>query len=331
MLSLIAAAATVSAGTPSKMQAVVAHSQTKDFSSLKIETIETPTILPNQVLIRAIGSSVNPVDWKIIEYSGFGITYPVTLGFDIAGHVVEVGSNCTRLKVGDTVWADKGADMGSYAEYVAANESIVGLAPQNLPLNQVAVLPLVSLTAYEALVTYGKAPWASTANKTVLISAGQGGTGIAGIQLAKYWGATKVITAASTANVGLMKKLGADVVVDFTKENIWDVVPDDSVDILFENLGLSGTADLGLNKVRAGGVYTTIAGSLPDKTKEGVKIASFMTDSSDYHFLDALKDAVENEGLLPIIKKKYPLYQVGQAFTLQSTTNIVGKIEISIG
>lgn len=316
---------------PSSMQAFVAHSYVgTDFNKIKVETIDTPKIGDDEVLIQVAGSSVNPVDWKIIEKPAFPIKFPVTLGFDVAGTVVEVGSKCNRLKVGDKVWTDLGASMGAYAQYARAKETIVSLAPTNLPLEQSAVIPLVGLTGYEALVTYGRAPWSKTSNTTVLITAGQGGTGLVGIQMAKAWGATTVITACSTENIDLMKKLGADVIVDYTKESLWDVVPNDSVDVLYENLGQPGTADKGLDKVRSGGVYTYIAGSKPSKTKAGVEIDFFLTDSTDYKFLDAIKAVVEAGGLKPVIQKTYPLAQTAQAFVDESTKGIVGKLAISI-
>jgi len=322
------------ASIPNTMKAFVAHEFTADFDSIKIETIPTPVAGHGEVLVQVQASSVNPVDYKIIEANFANESLPITLGFDVAGTVVQVGEGCTRLKVGDRVWADQGGfptpTMGSYAEFAAMKESIVGLAPSTISLNDAATIPLVGLTGYEALVTYGKAPWPKAANKTVLISAGQGGTGIAAVQLAKAWGATTVITAANPAHIELMKKLGADIVVDYTKDSIWDVVGNDTVDIVYENLGLAGTADQGLAKVRDGGLFVYIAGNAPTKSKPGVAVQYFLCDSSDYRHLDALKEVVDAGKYQPVVQATFALADVAKAFDTLSAGHIVGKIAIDV-
>lgn len=320
---------------PATMDAFVAHDYVgTDFSKIKIETKATPRPAMGQVLIEVKASSVNPIDWKIVDgdlKTIFPVKFPTTLGFDLAGTVVEVGAGVQRLKVGDAVWADLGFDMHAYAEYAVANESIVAIAPKALTAAEAAVLPLVSLTGYDALVTYGKAPWAKSANKTVLITAGQGGTGLVGIQLAKAWGAQTVITSASTENVALMRKLGADVVVDYTKQSIWDVVPDNSVDVLYENLGAPNTADKGLAKVRTGGEFVYIAGNAPSTTKTGVGINFFLCDSSHYEHLEAIRDVVDKGELKPLISTTYQFKELAAAFAANQAGGTIGKIAINVG
>lgn len=330
ILSLVAI--TMTRALPSTMSAVVATKYIgANYGLLNVSQIQTPAPGPDEVLIRVQYSSVNPIDWKIISgdlRSVFPLKFPITLGFDLYGQVVAVGRNTNRLKVGDLVWADQGFGLHAYAEYSVAKESITALAPTTLSPVEAGVLPLVALTGYDALVTYGRAPWAR--NTTVLISSGSGGTGLVGIQLAKAWGASTVITAASTANVALVNALGADIVVDYTKQSIWDVVPNDSVDVVFENLGASGTADKGLAKVKPGGVYVYIAGDAPTHTKAGVSVDFCLTDSSHYSHLEAIAQVANAGKLKPIIDTIYPLSQIGDAFARGATGHTLGKIAISI-
>lgn len=331
LLSLFQAALTMA--VPSTMRAFVAHNYVgTNFDEIKVEVISVPVPRTGEVLIQIRGSSVNPVDWKIIEQPWAGLKFPVTLGFDLAGTVIAIGDGVNRLKVGDEVWADLGSSgLGAYAEYAVASEDVVGLAPINtiMTLAAAATLPLVSLTAYEALVTFGKAPWDAIKNITVLISAGQGGTGISGIQLAKAWGAAKVITAASTPNLPLMTKLGADEVIDYKKQSIWDVVPDNSVDILYENLGAAGTADLGIAKVKEGGIYVYIAGSKP-RAKFGVKVYTFLTDASHYLKLDAIKTVADAGHLVAVVQQSFELANTSAAFDQESKSGAIGKLAITI-
>ena len=115
-------------------------------------------------------------------------------------------------------------------------------------------MPCVAVTSLQCLQATG-APWANRTNVTVVITSGQGGTGFIGIQLAKLLSATNVYTAASGAGIPFVESLGANLVVDFTKQNIFDSLPDDSVDIVYDNYGAPGTADKAMHAIRIGGVF----------------------------------------------------------------------------
>ena len=214
---------------------------------------ETFAMLPTEceVLVQVMASSVNPCD-----RSTDAARNPKVIGSDIAGTVVAVGSGCTRLKVGDEVWADIGAvvhlrtnnastkELGAYAEYAVALETQLGLKPKNLGWVEAGSLPKVALTSYKALVWYGGgAPW--IAGKVVLVLGGSGGTGTAGIQIAKALGAAKVITTAATGSEAYCKQLGADVWYDYHTHNWWDpaVVAADSVDVVYDCVGQRGSGD----------------------------------------------------------------------------------------
>ena len=125
---------------------------------------------------------------------------------------------------------------GAFAEFAIADEHQVGLKPANLTFAQAGVVPLVGLTNLESFYAAG-APWYNQTNVTVVVTSGQGGTGHIAVPMAKALGARTVISTASTANVEWVKSLGADIVVDFTKESVWSVLPDDSVDVVYDNIG----------------------------------------------------------------------------------------------
>ena len=155
-------AVTVYADIPPTMRAAVATGSAPagDFSKIQIQTLKTPSPGLFEVLIAVNTSSVNPVDWKQTE-SGFEIPaiYPRTLGFDTAGTVVKLGFGCSRLKLGDRVWADlgkfkvfkdKGMQLGAFAEYAVVDESQVGLMPSSMSFEEAGTMPLVALTDIQA-------------------------------------------------------------------------------------------------------------------------------------------------------------------------------------
>merc|ERR1711976_783785 len=174
------------------------------------------------------------------------------MGFDVSGTIEAVGSGCNRLKIGDEVWADLGKSsvlhpiqLGAWANYAVADESQVGLKSVEHNFTEAASLPLVALTDYQAFKKAG-APWTGQKNLTVVITSGSGGTGLPAIQLAKHFGATRIITASSPLNFQLLKSLGATDVFDYHKTTIWKELEDDSVDFVYDNYGAAGTADLAM-------------------------------------------------------------------------------------
>eukprot|EP00939_MAST-03C_sp_MAST-3C-sp1_P005307 g5307.t1 len=192
---------------PNKMRAVVATGTSSAPNVSAVVEYQTGRDVPKpsdgEILIAVNSSSVNPVDWKILE-GGFPLKFPHILGFDVAGVVVAKGSlTSDRLKVNDQVWADlgktwllKGGELGAYAEYAIADESQVGLKPKSMSFGDAAVIPLCGLTTLQAFAQMKKAVDASEwPLKTVVVTSGSGGTGMIGIQMAKAYGATKVVTA----------------------------------------------------------------------------------------------------------------------------------------
>lgn len=186
---------------------------------LKIRETPRPAVKPDQVLVEVHASSVNPIDWKIRNGSLrmlMGFKFPMVLGYDVSGQVVEAGSEVTRFKIGDQVYAKSNSKTGrAYAEYVVVGESALALKPRNISHEEAAAIPLAALTALQALREQG----GIGAGSRVLVIGAAGGVGSYAVQIAKACGA-EVAGVCGTGNVALVKELGADRVIDYKKENV---------------------------------------------------------------------------------------------------------------
>jgi alcohol dehydrogenase len=226
---------------------------------VRLEDMPEPTVGPRDVLIEVRSASLNPIDFKIRGGKLKAIrkyAFPLILGCDVSGVVREAGPEVTRFKVGDAVFARLEKDrMGGFAERVAANEDVVARKPDALDHDHAAALPLVGLTSWQALTEIASV---EKGNK-VLIHAGAGGIGTVAIQLAKHLGAT-VATTTSAKNAPLVKSLGADIVVDYTREDFTKVLSD--YDVVFETLGVASEIR-SVGVLKRGGVMVAIGG-MPD-------------------------------------------------------------------
>ena len=191
-----------------------------------------------EVLAMVRSSSVNPTDWFEAMFQR------PALGLDMAGTLVSVGGVCAALgwKVGDEVWgmANKYIGKGSYQQFALLNCRAIGRrAPDSpMPLRDYGLLPVVAGTAYEVFVSAG-APWTAEQNVTVAIASGSGGTGTVAIQIAKALGAARVVTSASPSHNSLLRSLGADLVVDYHRTTLWTALGADSVDVVWDNYGVT--------------------------------------------------------------------------------------------
>src|SRR5437660_127264 len=213
------------------MRAVVAHEYGAP-EVLKVEQVQRPEPNDDEALVRVIASSVNPADPLALsgKYAKeFGTHLPLIPGYDIAGVVEKTGANVTKLKVGDAVYGYP-TFGGGWADYVTVKESEVAAKPKSLNLVKSAAVPMSALTAWQSLIAVAKLQ----PGQTVLIHGGSGGVGSFAIQIAKARGA-RVIATASTANQDLLKQLGADVAVDYTKTRFEDVARD--VDAVLDPVG----------------------------------------------------------------------------------------------
>lgn len=211
---------------------------------------------PGDVLVRVRAASVNPVDYKIrdgVVKLLLSYSFPLILGNDLAGDVEVVGPGVTRFKVGDAIYARLDKDrIGAFAEYALVRETAAAWKPARLDYVQAASLPLVGLTAWQALVDVAELQ----AGQKVLIHAGSGGVGSFAIQLAKHLGA-RVATTASAKNHALVKSLGADVAIDYKTIRFEEVARNQ--DVVFDTQA-GGTLLRSFKAVKPGGVVVTIAG-----------------------------------------------------------------------
>src|SRR6059036_180790 len=236
----------------STMKAIVIHEYGRP-EVLKYEDVPRPEPQPDQILVRVIAAGVNPVDGMIRSgmFANEHRAFPIILGGDIAGVVEKVGSKITKFKVGDPVFAYVSLDnSGGYAQYALVTEREEAPKPKSLTYVEAAAVPIVAMTAWQALVDTAKL----SGGQTVLIHGGSGGVGSFAIQIAKARGA-KVIATASTANQELLKELGADVVIDYTKQKFEDVAKD--VDVVLDSVG-KDTLTRSYGVVRKGGFIVTL-------------------------------------------------------------------------
>jgi NADPH:quinone reductase-like Zn-dependent oxidoreductase len=308
------------------MKAVRIH-QYGDRNVLKFEDSPIPGINSDDVLVRTVAASVNPVDWKIREgYLKEMIHYsmPLTLGWDVSGIITELGDNVTDFKVGDCVYSrpDISRD-GTYAEYVAIRASEIALKPTSITHSEAASLPLAGITAWEVLITAAQI----SEGQKVLIHAGSGGVGSLAIQLAKSRGAY-VIATTSAKNSELVASLGADEVIDYTTQDFTEVVKD--IDVVFDTLG-GDIQTASWSVLKPGGILVSIV-SPPseEKAKElGVKSAFVFIQPSAY-ILEQLAQLVDQGKIRPIIGAEFTLEDINKAHELSESGRAVGKIVLSV-
>lgn len=214
------------------MKAAVIHQYGQ--KNLTLEQVDIPTMGAEDVLIKIVAASLNPIDSMIMS-GGLKILLkykmPLILGNDFAVVVEQVGSRVTKFKIGDEVFGRAAKNrIGTFAEYIASNQDDIALKPSNLSLEEAAAIPLVGLTSYQALHDI----LAVKPNDKVLIQAGAGGVGSMAIQVAKTMGAY-VATTTSSKNTDFVKSLGADEVIDYHQTNFEDVLS--NYDYVFDTLG----------------------------------------------------------------------------------------------
>ena len=302
---------------------------------MMLEEVKRPVISPGRVLVRIHYSSVNPVDWKIRNGSLrflSGSRFPMMLGFDIAGEVVETGPSVTRFKKGDRVFGMLDfKHRGAYAEYASVREDGLAFIPEELDFREAAAIPLAALTAYQALHSKGKI----MSGKAVLINGASGGVGSFAVQIAKAAGAT-VSAVCSTQTMQLARQLGADSVIDYTEQDFTHLPG--KYDIIFDAVGTRSFFGVG-KSLKSGGCYIT---TLPDKPAD---ILSFFLTFSLSFFgfprrstfisvrpsgadLHTLSRMVKEGKLTPLIDREYTLKEISEAHVYSEAGHARGKIVI---
>jgi NADPH:quinone reductase-like Zn-dependent oxidoreductase len=234
-------------------------------NGVRIGEMPDPDVRENDVLVQVHAAAVNLLDSKI-RSGEFKLILPyrlpLILGNDVAGVVVRVGSRVRRFKLGDQVYARPPQDrIGSFAELISMNEDAVAIMPKKLTMEEAASIPLVGLTAWQALIERANLK----KGQKVLIHAGSGGVGTFAIQLAKHLGAT-VATTTSTANLDLVKRLGADIAIDYKKDDFEKLLHD--YDVVLNSLE-GETLTKSLRVLKPGGTLISISGPPdPDFAKD---------------------------------------------------------------
>ena len=311
--------------------------------------VPRPLLMADEMLVQVHAASVNPIDNMIptgLFKAVVKFQLPATLGSDLAGVVVEVGSRVTRFKVGDAVFAnifDLGT--GSMADFAAVPESAAALKPANLDFVEAASIPMVGLTSWQAL----KERIGLRAGQKIFIPAGSGGIGTFAIQLAKLMGA-EVATTTSTGNVELVRSLGADEVVDYKKQAFQTVLRDHDAalgtvrgDTIDQTIGilkprgklvsLVGPLDVAFARARRTNLVLTAVFALMSRrikslAKEKDVDYSFLFARADGDQLTQIGKLLETQRIRPVIDRVFPFEQAKDALDYLAQGRAKGKVVV---
>ena len=320
-------------------------------NSVEAVELPEPELGDRDVLVQIHAASVNPLDLKIkngelkplLPYK-----LPLVLGNDLAGVVLEAGANVHRFKPGDEVYAKPDKDrIGTFAELIAISENDVAKKPRALDMEKAASIPLVGLTAWQALVEKAQL----RAGQKVLIHAGSGGLGTFAIQLAKHLGAT-VATTTSTMNVEWVKRLGADVVIDYRSNDFETLLH--GYDVVIDTQG-GQTLEKSLRVLKPGGKVISVAGPPePDFGKEfganwfliqAMRVLSFKIRRKakrravtySFLFMKANGDQLRELGSLidsgvirPVVDRVFPFQSTLEALAYVEKGRAKGKVVVKI-
>lgn len=323
----------------------------KKKGPLRLTDRPEPDVRENDVLVEVHATAVNLLDSKIRD-GEFKLILPYRppfiLGHDVAGTVVRAGSKVKRFKVGDNVYArPRDHRIGTFAELIAIDEADVALKPANISMEEAASLPLVGLTAWQALVEVGKVK----PGQRVFIQAGSGGVGTFAIQLAKHLGAT-VATTTSAKNMEMVKSLGADVVIDYKTQDFEKILS--GYDLVLNSQD-PDTLEKSLRVVKPGGLLISISGP-PDPAfakalglnpflklvlrllSRGVRSKarklginySFLFMRADGQQLGEITRLIESGAVRPVVDKVFPFEKTGDALVYVETGRAKGKVAITV-
>ena len=308
------------------MKAIVVHGYGGP-DVLKFEDTPRPEPNANEVLIRVMAASINPVDVAIRK--GYlkqftGDKFPLILGMDASGVIENIGANINKFKVGDPVIAffTLGGE-GGYAQYVLATEDEIARKPEAITFEQAAAVPAAGSTAWKALIETGDLE----AGQTVLIHGGSGGVGHFAIQIAKARGA-KVIATASAANQEFLKQMGADVVVDYMKQKFEDVAKD--IDLVLDSVG-EDTLKRSYGVVKKGGMIVSIVDDCDPKelAAHGIRGTTIRTEPNA-KTLEELARLIDAKKITPVLSQVFPFSEVAKAHEQIATRHTRGKIVLKV-
>ena len=295
---------------------------------LKAVELERPEPRTNEVLVRVRAAGVNPTDWKHRATGGFLGEPPFVLGWDVSGVVEAVGMGVARFQPGDEVFGMLSYPFGhgSHAEYVTGPARWFAHKPASVDHVQAGALPLVSLTAWQALVEYGNV----RPGQRVLIHAAAGGVGHVAAQIAKARGAY-VIGTASAGKHDFLRAIGVDEPIDYRETDFAEVVKD--VDLVLDTIG-GDTSTRSLRVLRPGGLVVSIipvgSDDFPEEAERlGVRALRMLVDAS-HSGMAAIAELVEAGKLRPTIAGTFPLADAAEAHRLGGTGRTTGKLVLTV-
>ena len=319
--------------------------------SRRMGEMPDPQLQEDDVLVQVHAAGVNPLDSKI-AHGEFKLILPyrlpLILGNDFAGVVVRVGSRVRRFEPGDEVYARPDADrIGAFAQFIAIREDSLAIKPKDLTMEEAASIPLVGLTAWQALIEKANLK----KGQKVLIHAGSGGVGTFAIQLAKHVGAI-VATTTSAANLGWVKALGADIVIDYTKDDFTTILRD--YDVVLNSLG-GDVLEKSLQVLAPGGKLISISGP-PDPDfarqlgspwilRQVMRLLSYRIRkkakrygvSYSFLFMKASGDQLREIGLLidsrvirAVVDRVFPFESTNEAMAYVESGRAKGKVVVKM-
>jgi NADPH:quinone reductase-like Zn-dependent oxidoreductase len=324
------------------MKAVI-HSRYGPPEELRIQQVETPVPKGDEVLIKIHATTVTTSDCNMRNLTfvpkvfflpmrmQFGLTKPKinTLGFDLAGDIEAVGKDVTQFNIGDPVFGTTEPIFGAHAEYICVHENaVITDKPTNMTYAEAATVPVIGNTALHFIRDLGNVK----AGQKILINGASGGIGTFAVQLAKYYGA-EVTGVCGTSNLELVKSLGADEVIDYTREDF--TKSDKTYDVIFDTVGKSSFSR-SKRSLKVNGLYLntlpklTILLQVAWTSRIGSKKVKMEGAPARLDNLFFLKDLIEAGKLKPVIDKQYSLAEIADAFRYVEGGHKRGNVVINV-
>jgi len=303
---------------------------------LRLEEIDRPVPAKDEILVKVFASGVNPVDWAIRNGANEAmrsfLTLPLTLGWDAAGIVEEIGDEVTSLKKGDAVYGVPNfPGDGSYAEYCVAKATQFAIKPENIGFIESAAVPLAALTAWTGMFEYGNLQ----AGQRILIQGASGGVGSFAVQFAKAKGAY-VIAIASGGNLDYLREIGADEVIDYNTQKYEELLHD--IDVVLEASPMRDNMERlkSVRVLKAGGILVSVNTDFPfsDELKEAISrknaVAELSANQPRQEWLAEIAQLIDDGKVKVFINKVFALEDVAAAHRESESWHIRGKLVLEI-
>jgi NADPH:quinone reductase-like Zn-dependent oxidoreductase len=309
---------------------------------LRLQEVEKPTPKGDEALVRVHAASVNYPDWAfvrgepfMVRLTGSGLLKPKNkiLGADIAGRVEAVGENVAHLQPGDEVFGDiSGCGFGGFAEYVSVPEHALALKPANTTFEQAAAMPMAAVVALQGLRDQGQVQ----PGQKVLVVGASGGNGTFAVQIAKSFGA-EVTGVCGTRNLDLVRSIGADAVIDYTREDFTQT--GQRYDLILATAGFRSIFDY-RRALSPQGVYVSVGGAMaqtfqamllgPWISMTGSKKMGVMLARPNQKDLAFISELVEADKIVPVVDRVYPLSGVAEAIRYYGEGHSRGKVVVTV-